>query len=102
MAKLHVDDEDIWADTVGHYKSSSLKLYRPIHVVFNGSPVMDTGGVRRQVFTDVFKHLLRNTSNCLIDQYAPLVNVSIQHSGLFCAILLSQMWLIQEVWRWLL
>ena len=39
---------------------NSLQLQLPIRVVFNGSPVIDTGGVRRQVFSDVFQHFAEN------------------------------------------
>lgn len=54
-SKLHVDADDIWADTVGYYKSPCLKLDKPIRVVVDDSPAIDTGGVRRQVFSDVFE-----------------------------------------------
>ena len=59
-SKLHVDADDIWADTVGYYKSPCLKLDKPIRVIFDGSPALDTGGVRRQVFSDVYKLFTEN------------------------------------------
>ena len=50
-----MDADDIWADAVGHYKSPCLKLDKPIRVVVDDCPAIDTGGVCRQVFSDVFK-----------------------------------------------
>ena len=47
-AKVYVDSYDVWADLVSHYKSPSTAIDRPIRIVLDNQPAIDTGGVRRQ------------------------------------------------------
>ena len=44
-----------WADLVGHYKSPSSTTDRPIRIVLDNQPALDTGGVRHQRYTQVYE-----------------------------------------------
>jgi len=62
-AKVYVDSYDMWADLVGHYKSPSSTTDRPIRIALDNQPALDTGGVRRQCYTNSL--LPTNTCTCL-------------------------------------
>ena len=51
--KLKVDEEDIFNDALLFYKETRFDPTRPLRVSFLHQPAVDTGGVRRQFFTDV-------------------------------------------------
>ena len=76
--KLFVDLSDVWADGVGYYKCSSLDLTRPIRVIMSDRPAIDTGGVRRQFYTDIFDQFVNNTHMKIFDgspSWFPSTNV---------------------------
>ncbi len=85
--KVQVDSECIWVDTVAHYKSWSLDVTHPIRVIFDGQPAIDTGGVRRQLFTDVYKEFVDNAHVRLFagprNALRPIYSVEARSSGLF-------------------
>lgn len=85
--KLYVDPHDMWADTVAFYKSHRLNLDKAIRVVLNDQPAVDTGGVRRQVFTDVFQQFAENKHAQLFDgppnSLRPRYTAESRSSGLF-------------------
>lgn len=62
--KLKVDREDIVMDFFQFYKSVHFDPVIPIKVHIKGEPAVDTGGVLRQAFTDVFAELASGSS-CL-------------------------------------
>lgn len=62
--KLKVDKEDIVMDFFHFYKSSEFDPSVPIKVQMRGEPAVDTGGVLRQSFTDVFSEIT-NGNSCL-------------------------------------
>lgn len=62
--KLKVDREDIVMDFFQFYKSVHFDPVIPIKVQIKGEPAVDTGGVLRQAFTDVFAELASGSS-CL-------------------------------------
>ncbi|XP_022780115.1 uncharacterized protein LOC111321486 isoform X1 [Stylophora pistillata] len=62
--KLKVDREDTVMDFFQFYKSVHFDPVIPIKVQINGEPAVDTGGLLRQVFTDVFAELASGSS-CL-------------------------------------
>lgn len=55
--KVRVNIESIWAED---YKSPEVDIASPIHVVYDGQPAIDTGRVRHQVYTDVYRHFVNN------------------------------------------
>ena len=63
--KLKVDREDLVIDVFHFYKSQHFDPTIPVRVQMKGEPAVDTGGVLRQVFTDVFADLASGSSTCL-------------------------------------
>ena len=60
LKKVYVDSSDMWLDLVGVYKSGNVDFSRPIRICLDESPALDTGGVRREVFTEVFAVFAEN------------------------------------------
>ena len=58
--KVFVDSDDVWADMAGHYKMASLDVSNPVRIVLDGSPAIDIGGVRREIFSEVFSAFAEN------------------------------------------
>jgi len=58
-AKFYIDSDDLWPDMVGYYKTG-VNTSKPIRVILDEQPAIDTGGVRRQVFSDVFTLFANN------------------------------------------
>ncbi|KAK3755973.1 hypothetical protein QZH41_016831, partial [Actinostola sp. cb2023] len=58
--KLKVDQEDVVMDVYSFYKSPDFDPTIPIFVSLKGQPAIDTGGVLRQVFSDVFYGMANN------------------------------------------
>lgn len=58
--KLKVDLEDQVVDVYTYYKSPDFDPSAPISVFVRGQPAIDTGGVLRQVFSEVFLSLSQN------------------------------------------
>jgi len=51
--KFYIDSDDLWPDMVEYYKTG-VNTSKPIRVILGKQPAIDTGGVRRQVFSDVY------------------------------------------------
>lgn len=51
--KFYIDSDDLWPDMVGYYKTG-VNTSKPMRVIFDEQPSIDTGGVCRQVFSDVY------------------------------------------------
>ena len=85
--KLHIDSTDLWFDGIAYYKSSAIDLTKSIRVVLDGQPAIDTGGVRRQFFNDVFEKFASNQHVYLfdgpIDSVRPVYSAEARSSGLF-------------------
>lgn len=52
--KIRIDPDDQVMDVFSYYKSSEFDQLIPIAMVLKGQPAIDTGGVLRQVFSEVF------------------------------------------------
>ena len=85
--KVYVDMDDKWADLVAEYKTPGLDLCRPIRIILDGAPAIDQGGMRREIFTDVFLSFAENQHVRLFDGVLtclrPLYSAEAQSSGLF-------------------
>ena len=54
--KVKVDTDDlILSDALTFYKGNGFDPSHPICVYYNGQPAIDTGGVKRQFFTDILE-----------------------------------------------
>ena len=51
--KLKVDEDDLLNDALLFYKAATFDPSRPLRVSFSNQPGIDTGGIKRQFFTDV-------------------------------------------------
>ena len=56
VLKVYVDEDDIWADLLSFYKCVKPPTKKRLRIKLSNSPSIDTGGVRRQVYTVVFSN----------------------------------------------
>jgi len=56
VAKLKVDEDDIFNDAMVYYKDICFDPTKPLRVSINDQPAVDTGGIRRQFFTDLLDY----------------------------------------------
>ncbi len=60
-SKIDVDADDIWQDMIVFYKSPTFDSTRQLRIRLGNIPAIDTGGVRRQIFTSIFNQFVNNT-----------------------------------------
>ena len=66
--KVPVDQEDMWADMLALYKTSDQDMItKRIRVMLDDLSVIDTCGVRKQVYTNVFAEFVQNKHVRLFD-----------------------------------
>ena len=58
--KVPIDFDDMWADMVAVYKSQTMYLHSRLRITLDGKPSIDTGGVRHQVYSNVFEDFANN------------------------------------------
>ena len=84
--KLSVDFDDMWRDVVAAYKSP-MSFQTQLRITLDGKPPIDTGGVRRQVYTKVFESFASNTMVKLFEgsdnHLRPACTAEARSSGLF-------------------
>ena len=56
--KIEVDPSDLLTDCVAFYKGPKFNPQHPLRVTFIGQPALDSGGVKRQMYTDLFKEMV--------------------------------------------
>ena len=85
--KLRVDPDDVWQDLLVHYKSPNLDLSMQLCIKLQNAPAIDTGGVRRQIFTSVFGDFASNMHVRLFDgpsnSLRPVCTAESRSCGLF-------------------
>ena len=65
--KLYAESDSLWADGVAYYKMPDVKLDRPIRVTLDDLPAIDTDGLSRQIFSDLFQQCADNKHIRLFD-----------------------------------
>ena len=60
VIKVSIDADDVFQDVVSFYKSPQADVSKRLRFRVRGAPVIDAGGVRRQVFTTVFSEFATN------------------------------------------
>lgn len=84
--KVHIDFEDMWPDMLAQYKSQNMYLHSLFRIILDGKPSIDTGGVRRQVYSSVFHNFAHNEAIRLFDgpenHLRPVCMVEARSSGL--------------------
>ena len=66
-AKISLDLSTAWSDLVSYYKGNKIDYGLQIRVALVGDVTIDTGGVRRQVYTQVYAEFAQNKHICLFD-----------------------------------
>ena len=56
--KLEVDEGDLVQDAVVYYKSIQFDASCPLRITYQGQPAIDSGGVMRQFYSDLFEGLV--------------------------------------------
>ena len=84
--KVFVDLSDAWSDLVSYYKGTSVDFHSQLRITLDGQPAIDTGGVRRQVYTTAFNAFANNERIRLfegpINQLRPVCTAEARSSGL--------------------
>ena len=62
VQKINVDEEDLFSDMIGFYKSAKLNQSAKLKVWLRNQPAVDTGGVLRHVFTKCFEYMVERGS----------------------------------------
>lgn len=57
--KLEVDEDDLIEDAVAYYKSIQFDASCPLRIIFRGQPAIDSGGVLRQFYSNLFEGLVQ-------------------------------------------
>ena len=85
--KVSVDFGDMWSDLVAAYKSPSLNIGSQLRITLDDKPPIDTGGVRRQVYSKVFQSFATNDVMKLFEgsenSLRPICTAESRSSGLF-------------------
>ena len=80
------DEEDMLFSVLEFYKSPQFDPRKSLRVRFRGQPSVDVGGVRRQMFTNVFAEFIISKHVCLFQQgsFNLVIHYSVQNvlSGL--------------------
>lgn len=91
LVKVAVDCDDVWADMLALYKQSDNLIGKRIRVTLDNSPVIDTCGVRKHVYTSCFAEFVNNKHVRLFDgppnSVSPCYSAEARCSGLFKIIL---------------
>ena len=87
VVKVAVDSDDVWADVLAVYKQPRNLIGKRIRVILDNSPVIDTCGVRKHVYTSVFADFVSNKHVRLFDgsqnSVRPCYSAEARCSGLF-------------------
>ena len=83
--KIDLDLDSAWQDMVGYYKSSKADFNVVIRIALTGEMSIDTGGIRRQAYTQVYSEFAQNKHIHLFDGptnlLRPVVSASARSSG---------------------
>lgn len=64
--KLSIDSDDMWGDMMAAYKGH-MDLQSQLRITLDNQPAIDTGGVRRQVYTTLYQDFAFNQTVKLFD-----------------------------------
>ena len=87
VIKIQVETDNIWQDMVVQYKSPRMDLMKCLRIKLEGQPALDTGGVRRLVYTTIYMDFMSNKFVKLFDgpshSRRPLCTAESRSSDLF-------------------
>lgn len=86
-----MDADEAWADAVSYYKSPCIDpANTALRVRITGQAAIDTGGVRRQLYSAVFREFVENKHLNLFDgpltHLHPMYSTEARASGIFIAL----------------
>ncbi|XP_019855226.1 PREDICTED: uncharacterized protein LOC109584088 [Amphimedon queenslandica] len=81
--KVAVNSDTLWEDMVAEYKGGAI-CHSKLRISIDNQPAIDTGGVRRQVYTTIFQlfasnshvHLFDDPSNCVRPSSSAIAKLS--------------------------
>ena len=90
VVKAYIDGDEIWSDLLSFYKCISSPCKKRLGICLSGVPSIDTGGVRRQIYTNAFTEFVQNTHIHLFDgppnHVRPYYSAESRGSGIFKAL----------------
>lgn len=84
--KVKIDPEDLLSDALQVYKHPNFDPVRPLIVQYKSQPAVDTGGVLREFYTDVFKEFVNNPSVRIFEGPPDKLQFYYNHTALTCGI----------------
>ncbi len=83
--KLSIESSDLWGDMVAAYKGH-MNFNSQLRITLDNQPAIDTGGVRRQVYTTVYDDFAFNKTVQLFEgpenSLRPIVSAEVKSFGL--------------------
>ena len=87
VIKFKLEEDDYWSDLVSIYKGHDNQAGHKMKVRLLDRPVVDTGGVRRQIFTQTLKDFAENKYVRMfegpLNHLRPCYSAETRSSGLF-------------------
>lgn len=84
--KLMVDPSDLVSEGVAFYKSPNFEPFQPIKITYIGQPALDSGGVKRQFYTDVFNEMATNNEFKLFEGLPNRLLFNYNQTALSCGL----------------
>ncbi|XP_028414622.1 G2/M phase-specific E3 ubiquitin-protein ligase-like [Dendronephthya gigantea] len=82
--KIKIDPEDLLSDALQVYKHPSFDPTHPFIVQYKQQPAVDTGGVLREFYSDVFKEFVNNPSVRIFEGPSDKLQFHYNHTALTC------------------
>jgi len=84
--KVKVDPEDLLSDALAVYKSTSFDPTCPLLIQYRLQPAIDTGGVLREFYSDVFREFVVNTGMKVFEGPPERLQFCYNHQALTCGL----------------
>lgn len=91
--KLTLDESKFLMEALPIYKDPSFDASRPIRVVFQNQPAVDTGGPKRKFFTQLFHEIVTSDGTAIPvmfegeeGRFLPAYSASVVYSGIMKAV----------------
>jgi hypothetical protein len=82
--KVKIDPDDLLCDALQVYKHPSFDPTHPLVVQYKHQPAVDTGGVLREFYSDVFKEFVNNPSVRIFEGPPDKLQFFHNHAALTC------------------
>lgn len=82
--RVKIDPEDLLSDALQVYKHPNFDPAHPLIVKYKQQPAVDTGGVLREFYSDVFKEFINNPSVRIFEGPSDKLQFYYNHTALTC------------------